>query len=435
MNYREPIAIEGREQAQEDLIRLVDSTEELLWSVGLDHKLLASNLAFRKVMLASYGVSISPGMLFKDLLSSPEVALWTDLVEKAIASGPLRAELRLLDCPTLELSFNRIVIGREVTGVSVCGRVLDSAPAKLKAFRTIEDDCHPRQDGLHQTLPEETARRGVNDAITNPYRGSIVFRNQSQKEEELTRAIAENELVLYYQPEVHRGHIVGAEALIRWNHPKRGLLFPAEFIPFAEETGLILPIGKWVLETACAQLATWVGRKTVGKLTIAVNVSAKQAAQPDFVEGVLAAVNKSGANPANLELELTENILVFSLEDVIAKMIALKSLGVRISLDDFGTGYSSLAYLKRMPLDQLKIDKSFIHDLLVDVNSGAIVQTILYLGQAMGLAVIAEGVETEEQRNFLIAMGCHRFQGYLISRALPLEDFERALPVFADDRD
>ncbi len=435
MNDREPMANEANEQAQEDLIRLVDSTQELLWSVSLDHKLLACNLRFRQAVQVRHGIRISSGMLFTDLLPLPEVAHWTGLVEKVVASGPLRVQSRLFDCPALELGLSQIVIGSEVTGVSVCGRVWDTLPATQNSFRDIEIDSHTPQVELHQTPLEEAARRVVNNAIANPSRGSNFARNDSRKEDELTRALAEDQLVLYYQPQMRRGHIVGAEALIRWNHPERGLLSPAQFIPFAEETGLILPIGQWVLETACAQLASWAGTQNRRNITIAVNVSAKQAAQPNFVGGVVTAVSKFEANPANLDLELTENILVLSLEDVVAKMTALKSLGVRLSLDDFGTGYSSLAYLKRLPLDQLKIDKSFVDDLLVDVNSGAIAQAIVSLGQAMGLAVIAEGVETEEQRDFLIAMGCQAFQGYLISRPLALEDLERLLQDHADDLD
>lgn len=195
-----------------------------------------------------------------------------------------------------------------------------------------------------------------------------------------------------YQAQVDRGRVVGAEVLVRWNHPEGGLLAPAELIPFAEETGFILPLGKWVLETACVQQARWAGRELTRQLTIAVNVSAKQVAETDFVQGVLATSNRFGANPANIELELTENVFVSRAEDAIAKMSALKSLGVRFSLDDFGTGYSSLTYLKRLPLHQLKIDRSFVRDFLTDVNGGTIAQAIISLGQAMGLAVMAEGV-------------------------------------------
>jgi len=218
--------------------------------------------------------------------------------------------------------------------------------------------------------------------------------------------------------------MTGSEALIRWKHPVRGLVAPDDFIPLAEESKLILPLGDWVLETACAQIALWAGRKETNQLTVAVNISALQFKQPEFVEHVLKAIHHSGANPKNLKLELTESMLVENIDEVIAKMTELKAHGLSFSLDDFGTGYSSLAYLKRLPLDQLKIDRAFVRDMLVDATSGAIAQTIISLGRAMGLSVIAEGVENEEQRGFLAGLGCHSFQGYLISRPLPLDEFE-----------
>jgi diguanylate cyclase (GGDEF)-like protein/PAS domain S-box-containing protein len=243
-------------------------------------------------------------------------------------------------------------------------------------------------------------------------------------EDDLREAIKTNQFVLYYQPQVERTHLIGAEALIRWNHPARGLLPPGEFIPLAEETGLILPLGDWVLETACKQAAAWTSKKDMAHIPIAVNISVRQFREPDFVNKVLAALDRTGANPRNIKLELTESLLVENFEDVIAKMTDLKSHGLKFSIDDFGTGYSSLAYLKRLPLDVLKIDRAFVGDILVDIASGAIAQTIISLGRAMGLSVIAEGVETEEQRDFLANLGCHSFQGYLFSHPLPLEEFE-----------
>ena len=244
-------------------------------------------------------------------------------------------------------------------------------------------------------------------------------------EEDLHQTIKDNEFVLCYQPQVNRGKLIGAEALIRWNHPRRGLLFPDEFIPLAEETGLILPMGDWVLENACKQIAVWANRASTAHVVVAVNISARQFRQHDFVQRVLSALDRTGANPRNLDLELTESMLAENIEEVIAKMVELKAHGLRFSLDDFGTGYSSLAYLRRLPLDLLKIDRSFVRDILADATSGAIAQTILSLSKAMGLPVIAEGVETEEQRDFLTNLGCHSFQGYLFSRPLPVEEFER----------
>jgi len=250
-------------------------------------------------------------------------------------------------------------------------------------------------------------------------------------EDDLRQGIKTKQFLLYYQPQVERGHVTGAEALIRWKHPRRGIVSPSEFIPLAEESRLILPLGEWVLEAACAQIALWAGRKETAHLSIAVNISALQFRQPSFVEHVLATLSRTGATPDKLRLELTESMLVDNLDDIIAKMNELRSHGLRFSLDDFGTGYSSLSYLKRLPLDRLKIDRSFVRDMLVDVTSGAIAQTILSLGRAMGIAVIAEGVETEEQRGYLAGLGCHSFQGFLFSPPLPLEQFEAFLRGFA----
>ena len=250
---------------------------------------------------------------------------------------------------------------------------------------------------------------------------------RASMEVDLRRAIKTEQFRLYYQPQIDRGNLVGAEALIRWIHPPHVVIPPDRFIPLAEATGLILPLGKWALETACGQIAAWSDREETAKLTVAVNISAVEFRQANFVEQVLSALYSTGANPQRLKLELTESMLVDNIEKVVATMTELRSHGLRFSLDDFGTGYSSLAYLRRLPLDQLKIDRSFVRDMLVDVASGAIAQTIISLGRVMGLPVIAEGVETEEQRDFLARLGCHSFQGYLFSRPLPLEEFQKLL--------
>ncbi|HJV28627.1 MAG TPA: EAL domain-containing protein [Aromatoleum sp.] len=237
-----------------------------------------------------------------------------------------------------------------------------------------------------------------------------------------------DQLELHYQMQVDSGgHVFGAEALIRWRHPQRGLISPAAFIPLAEETGLILPIGRWVLETACRQLKAWEADPATRHLLLAVNVSARQFQQPDFVQEVLEVVGASGADPANLKLELTESTLLENIDVVVDKMVALKARGIRFSLDDFGTGFSSLSYLKRLPLEQLKIDQSFVRDVLANANDAAIVRTIIALGQSLGLDVIAEGVETDEQRHFLAIHGCNYYQGYFFSKPLPLPDFEKRL--------
>ncbi|MFC5301429.1 EAL domain-containing protein [Azospira restricta] len=243
---------------------------------------------------------------------------------------------------------------------------------------------------------------------------------RSELEDDLREALKAQQFVLHYQPQVDgEGRITGAEALLRWQHPQRGLVPPAEFIPLAEETGLILPIGDWVLRTACARLAQWRARPDTAALTLAVNVSARQFRHPGFVYQVVSALGASGADPHRLKLELTESLLLDDIEGTVVKMTALKAAGVSFSLDDFGTGYSSLSYLKRLPLDQLKIDRSFVRDVLTDPNDAAIARTIVALGQSLGLTVIAEGVETEEQRAFLAAHNCHAYQGYLFGRPEP----------------
>lgn len=242
---------------------------------------------------------------------------------------------------------------------------------------------------------------------------------------DLRKALLEREFVLYYQPQVDAsGQVTGAEALVRWRHPERGLVSPAEFIPLAEETGLILPLGQWVLETACTQLAAWTSLPQTAHLSLAVNVSAHQFSLPNFVQEVLTVIEQTGVEPTKLKLELTESLLLENAQDIIAKMLALKGKGVSFALDDFGTGYSSLSYLKRLPLDQLKIDRSFVRDILIDPNDAAIARTVVALGKSLGLAVIAEGVETQAQRDFLAANGCLAYQGYLFSPPLPKEDFE-----------
>ena len=242
---------------------------------------------------------------------------------------------------------------------------------------------------------------------------------------ELRIAVDAGQFLLHYQAQVaDDARLTGAEVLIRWQHPERGMTFPGSFIPEAEETGLILPIGNWVLQTACTQLAIWAKQPKMAQLTLAVNVSALQFRHADFVQQVLAALEHTGANPKKLKLELTESLLVNDVEDIIAKMSALKARGVCFSLDDFGTGYSSLSYLKRLPLDQLKIDQSFVRDILIDPNDAVIAKTIIALADSLGLTVIAEGVETEAQRDFLARQGCLAYQGYLFSHPLALTAFE-----------
>ena len=247
-------------------------------------------------------------------------------------------------------------------------------------------------------------------------------------ENELHKVLEQRQFSLYYQIQIDSDqHPIGAEALLRWIHPERGLISPAHFIPVAEETGLILPIGEWVLETACAQIKLWEDNPLARDLVLAVNVSAKQFRQANFVAQVQATVESAGINPARLKLELTESMLQEKIELTIATIKALKNIGVQFSLDDFGTGYSSLQYLKQLPLDQLKIDQSFVRDLATDANDKAIVRTIIVMARAMNLEVIAEGVETVEQRTILLQNGCVNFQGYLFGKPVPVAEFERLL--------
>jgi EAL domain-containing protein (putative c-di-GMP-specific phosphodiesterase class I) len=247
-------------------------------------------------------------------------------------------------------------------------------------------------------------------------------------EAELRKAIEKQQFQLHYQIQVDSAHRpLGAEALIRWVHPERGMISPAQFIPLAEETGLILPIGLWVLDTACARLKAWQQDKLTRDLVLAVNVSAGQFHQADFVAHVHDAVQRHAINPTLLKLELTEGMLLEDVEDTIKIMNMLSEIGIQFSLDDFGTGYSSLQYLKRLPLHQLKIDQSFVRDIATNKSDKAIVRTIIAMAKSLGIDVIAEGVETEVNRLILLSNGCSHYQGYLFSRPVPIEQFEALL--------
>jgi EAL domain-containing protein (putative c-di-GMP-specific phosphodiesterase class I) len=247
---------------------------------------------------------------------------------------------------------------------------------------------------------------------------------RSELDRDLRAAVREQQFVLYYQPQLDdNGRVTGAELLIRWQHPQRGLLAPGEFIDHAEHTGLIIPIGQWVLEQTAAQLRQWKDDALYRDLGLAVNISQTQFSQASFVAEILGLIERHGIDARRLELELTETLIVRDLEDLTRKMTALVEQGVRFSLDDFGTGFSSFSHLKRLPLSKLKIDRSFICDVLTDANSETIVRTVIALGRSMGMTVIAEGVETEAQRRFLADNGCTRFQGYLLGRPMPLADF------------
>jgi len=242
---------------------------------------------------------------------------------------------------------------------------------------------------------------------------------------ELRNALIRGELLLHYQPQVGEdGRVIGAEALIRWRHPARGIVPPNDFIPLAEATGLMIPIGNWVLRSACVQLARWQSNPASTTVTLAVNVSASQFAEPDFVQRVLDIVRETGVPISLLKLELTESMLADDIDAVVRKMAELKSHGVRLSLDDFGTGFSSLTYLRQLPLDQLKIDQSFVRNILRSSEDASIARTVVALGQTLGLDVIAEGVETSEHRRTLAEMGCTSYQGYYFARPMAGPEFD-----------
>lgn len=244
-------------------------------------------------------------------------------------------------------------------------------------------------------------------------------------EHALRAALTYDELQLHYQLQVdNHGKAVGAEALLRWNQRELGTVSPAQFIPLAEETGLILPIGHWVLESACAQLTRWKADARTRNLSIAINVSARQFREPAFVSDVSMTMQKYGITPGKLKLELTESLVLENIEEAISKMRELKARGVRFSMDDFGTGYSSLSYLSRLPIDQLKIDQSFVQDITEDSNDATIVHTIISMAHTLGIEVVAEGVETEAQRTFLAMHGCQIYQGFLFCRPLPIAEVE-----------
>jgi diguanylate cyclase (GGDEF)-like protein/PAS domain S-box-containing protein len=278
----------------------------------------------------------------------------------------------------------------------------------------------------HTDLAMYQAKNAGRNALRffDPHMQAMVTMRASV-EDDLRVALEQNQFRLYFQPQVeHTRRVVGAEALIRWQHPARGLVSPLDFIPLAEETGLILPIGQWVLETACARIKAWEGNPHTQHLQLAINVSARQFRQTNFVGQVRQALQNNGITPDRLKLELTESLVLDDIADTITKMKELREIGVYFSMDDFGTGYSSLSYLTQLPLDQLKIDQSFVRNIGVKTSDAVIVQTIIGMANNLGMAVIAEGVETEAQLKFLKENGCMVYQGYLFSKPIPIDEFE-----------
>jgi len=252
--------------------------------------------------------------------------------------------------------------------------------------------------------------------------------NRAAIELNLRKALMNHQFTLFFQIQVDsQSNPIGAEALIRWIDPVHGVVSPATFIPLAEETGIIVPIGYWVLEVACAQIQAWQNKANSRNLVLAVNISAKQFRHEDFIEQVKKLIDTYRINPKLLKLELTESLMLDDINNIVDTMMRLKALGVQFSLDDFGTGYSSLQYLKRLPLDQLKIDQSFVNDIASDENDRAIVRTVIAMANSLNVEVIAEGVETEEQQAFLLENGCKQYQGYLFGKPVPIEEFNQQL--------
>ncbi|MEB0139053.1 MULTISPECIES: EAL domain-containing protein [unclassified Undibacterium] len=294
-----------------------------------------------------------------------------------------------------------------------------SASIGIQLFNGDSSSAEELLKQVEVAMYQAKAEDGSHVRFFDPHMLSMVTARATM-EADMRCGLSENQFILYYQPQVNSaGHTIGAEALVRWQHPHKGMIAPADFIPLAEESGLIIPLGTWVLQAACKKLRLWENDPATAELTMAVNVSARQFRQADFVAIVLTTIQQTAISACKLKLELTESLLVENIEETIQKMNQLKSHGVCFSLDDFGTGYSSLSYLKRLPLDQLKIDQSFVRDILLDPNDAAITRTIIGLGKSLGLAVIAEGVETEAQRAFLQSQDCHAFQGYLFGRPAP----------------
>ncbi|HYN77916.1 MAG TPA: EAL domain-containing protein [Lamprocystis sp. (in: g-proteobacteria)] len=428
-----------------------DQIEQLAFYAPLTHlpnrRLLQDRL--RQVLAAGARSPRQGALLFIDLDNFKEL---NDTLGHDIGDLLLQqvAE-RLIDCVRAGDTVARqggdefVVILKDLSEQSAAAAAqAQDVGAKIKAalnqpYRLAGHDCRSTPSigatliSDHQTTVDELLKR----ADLAMYQAKAAGRNtlrfydpamqavldaRTALEAQLRQGLREGQFLLYYQPQVDcAGRLTGAEALLRWQHPQRGLVLPGQFIPLAEATGLILPLGHWVLETACTQLAVWAGRPETADLTLAVNVSPRQFRDPDFVGQVRVVLKHSGVDPRRLKLELTESLLLDDVPDTIAKMTALKALGLGFSLDDFGTGYSSLTYLKRLPLEQLKIDQSFVRDVLTDPNDAAIARTIIALAHSLGLAVIAEGVETAGQREFLLDNGCRAFQGYLFGRPGPVE--------------
>lgn len=355
----------------------------------------------------------APGLGFAARLGGDEFAFWIENLQPVAGAAQIAA-LNIGQSLLEEIGRPHTIAGKEfVVKCSIGAAVFESRNASA-------NDVMKQAD---LALDEAKASGRNTVKIYSPGLEQQI-NSRTQIQDELGQGIAAGQFVLYYQPQIFSGRLTGAEALLRWNHPVRGILPPGEFIGAAEISGLILPIGEWVMEEACRQLARWAQSDGGDGLSIAVNVSARQLNDPGFVDMVLAVLERTAADPTRLHLEITESMAVESGDAVTSKMGALKARGISFALDDFGTGYSSLSYLHKLPCDFVKIDRSFVQGLASDSGKLVIAQAIMSVGKAMGLEVIAEGVETRVQEILLARIGCLRYQGFLYGRPVPLSVFE-----------
>jgi len=344
--------------------------------------------------------------------ASHVMEIWTAWYPSYWLAGAIKAVTAMASIPTAILLMKLIPFALALPGPAA----LAASNEQLR-LEISPDELMKRADiALYSA---KSGGRNTQMMFDPAMQASIAMRNAM--EAHVRQGLAQHHFALYYQPQVDSaGALIGVEALLRLQHPDKGLIMPAAFIGVAENTGLIFELGYWTLETACAQLHAWSSDAARAEVTISVNVSARQFSDVAFVERVLGIVERTGAEPQRLIFELTESLLLDEVETTIGKMIALRQLGIRFSLDDFGTGFSSLSYLKRLPLHEIKIDRSFVQDLTDDANDAVIVRAIIALAESFGLSVIAEGVETMAQRDFLLRSGCTRFQGYLFGRPAPV---------------
>ncbi len=436
-----------RKQAEEKIHRLAfyDPLTELpnrrLLMVHLQHALLASARSGR--IGALLFIDLDNFKLLNDTLGHDK---GDELLR--LAAARLRGALRESDM-VARLGGDEFVVMLEDLGASPKAAALQ---AELIGKKLLElcNRPYPLQSGQYRSTASvgvalfDPPATGVDEILKHAdlamYHAKAMGRNtlrffdcsmqrvveqRMALEEDLHDGLDRGEMVLHFQQQVDAsGQIVGAEALVRWRHPRRGLILPGEFIPLAEQTGLILKLGKWVLRAACTTLRQWALHPRLARLQLSVNVSARQLFEPDFVAQTLALVAETGANPRRLALELTESVFAEDAATTIARMATLRQQGINFALDDFGIGYSSLSYLQKMPLDHLKIDKCFVADVPTSSHGATIVRIIITLAEKLGLTVVAEGVETEEQKNFLSDNGCTNYQGYLFGRPVPQADFE-----------